>query len=83
MYETGEIIFKIGEPGENFYLILSGNVSVLKLKELANVQMNYMEYIKYCKYLINQGEEYLLNEVLRANENVLNVSVILDPFDLN
>ena len=31
MYETGEIIFKIGDPGENFYLILSGNVSVLKL----------------------------------------------------
>ena len=72
--ETGEIIFKIGDQGENFYVVLSGNVSVLKLKELSNVQMNYMEYIKYCKYLINQGEEYLLNEVLRANENVLNVS---------
>ena len=78
MYETGEIIFKIGDPGENFYLILSGNVSVLKLKELSNVQMNYMEYIKYCIYLINRGEEYLLSEVLKANENVLNVSAVED-----
>ena len=70
------IIFKIGDQGENFYVVLSGNVSVLKLKELSNVQMNYMEYIKYCIYLINRGEEYLLSEVLKANENVLNVSAV-------
>ena len=78
VYETGEIIFKIGDSGENFYFILSGNVSVLKLKEIPNIQMNYMEYVNYCIYLLNQGEEYLLNEVIKANEEVLNVSSIED-----
>ena len=78
IYETGEIIFKIGDTGENFYFILSGNVSVLKLKQIPNIQMTYMEYIRYCIYLLNQGEEYLLSEVLKANENVLNVSSIED-----
>ena len=77
-YETGEIIFKIGDSGENFYFILSGNVSVLKLKEIPNIQMTYIEYIRYCIYLLNQGEEYILNEVLRANEEVLNVTSIED-----
>ena len=77
-YDKGEIIFKIGDSGENFYFILSGNVSVLKLKEIPNIEMTYMEYIRYCIYLLNQGEEYLLDEVLRANESVLNVSSIED-----
>ena len=77
-YEKGEIIFKIGDSGENFYFILSGNVSVLKLKEIKNIQMNYKEYLGYCIYLLNEGEEYLLNEVLKANESVLNVSSIED-----
>ena len=51
-FETGEIIFKIGDAGDNFYFILSGNVSVLKLKEIPNIQMTYMEYIKYCSNLL-------------------------------
>ena len=77
-YERGEIIFKIGDSGENFYFILSGQVSVLKLKEIPNIEMTYMEYIRYCIYLLNQGEEYLLDEVLKANDSVLNVSSIED-----
>ena len=82
-YESGEIIFKIGDPGENFYFILGGNVSVLKLKEIPNIQMTYMEYIRYCIYLLNQGEEYLLNEVLKANEAILSVSSIEDIKTIN
>ena len=77
-YEKGEIIFKIGDSGENFYFILSGQVSVLKLKEIPNIEMTYMEYIRYCIYLLNQGEEYLLDQVLKANNSVLDVSSIED-----
>ena len=82
-YERGDIIFKIGDSGENFYFILSGNVSVLKLKEIPDIQMTYMEYIRYCIYLLNQGEEYLLNEVLKANEAILSVSSIEDIKTIN
>ena len=78
VFQTGEIIFKIGDLGENFYFILSGNVSVLKLKKLPNIKMTYMEYIKYCIFLLNQGEEYLLNQVIKSNAAVLNVSSIED-----
>ena len=82
-YDRGEVIFKIGDSGENFYFILGGNVSVLKLKEIPNIQMNYLEYIKYCMYLVNQSEEYLLNEVLKANEEILSVSSVDDIKTIN
>ena len=71
---SGDIVFKIGDAGDRFYFILSGNVSILKLKEIPHVEMTYIQYIKYCIFLLNSNEEYLLNEVIKANHSVLNLS---------
>ena len=82
-FKRGEIIFKIGESGENFYFILSGNVSVLKPRELPNIEMNFVQYIKYCMFLINNKEEYLLSETIKQNEFFINLSSIEDIKSIN
>ena len=82
-FKRGEIIFKIGESGENFYFILSGNVSVLKPRELSNIEMNFVQYIKYCMFLINNKEEYLLSETIKENELFVNLSSIEDIKSIN
>ena len=82
-FHPGEIVFKIGEPGDKFYFILNGNVSILKLKELPNIEMTYIQYIHYCMFLYNSKEEYILNEVIKANHSILNLSSIEDIKSIN
>ena len=82
-YFPGDIIFKIGESGENFYFILSGNVSILKPKEIPCVEMTFSQYINYCMFLIDSKEDYLLNETLKANDSNLNLSSIEDIKSIN
>ena len=81
--KPGEIVFKIGDTGDNFYFILSGNISILKLMEIPNIQMTFIQYIQYCVFLLNNNEEYLLNEVIKANHSILNLSSIEDIKTIN
>ena len=68
--QKGEILFKIGDIGDRFYIILSGKITILKLKEL-KIRMTYLEYLRYCMFLINNNEEYILNEVIKCNYKIL------------
>ena len=43
--KKGQVLFRIGDNGDRFYFILSGRVSILKLKEINNVRLNYFEYL--------------------------------------
>ena len=81
--QPGEIVFKIGDAGDRFYFILSGNISILKLKEIPKIEMTYIQYIKYCLFLLSLNEEYLLNEVIKANDSILNLSSIEDIKTIN
>jgi CRP-like cAMP-binding protein len=69
--KKGQILFRIGDKGDRFYFILSGLVSILKLKEINNVQMNYFEYLDYCMYLISQKELHIFNKVKNKNMSIL------------
>ena len=81
--QPGEIVFKIGDAGDRFYFILSGNISILKLKEIPKIEMTYIQYIKYCLFLLSLNEEYILNEVIKANDSILNLSSIEDIKTIN
>ena len=72
--KKGQILFRIGDNGDRFYFILSGRVSILKLKEINNVQMTYFEYIEYCMYLISQKEYYIFNKVKNRNMKILSIN---------
>ena len=76
--EKGEVLFKIGDIGEKFYFILNGKINILKLKELKQIYMTNVEYLRYCIFLIENKEEYILNEVFKKNKKVLDISNIED-----
>ena len=81
--KPGQIVFRIGDIGEKFYFILSGKISILKLKELPDIEMTYIQYIKYCIFLLNLKEYYILNEVIKVNEYILRLSSIEDIKAIN
>ena len=69
--KKGQVLFRIGDNGDRFYFILRGRVSILKLKEINNVQMTYFEYLDYCMYLISQKENYIFNKVRSRNMKMI------------
>ena len=73
LIKQGEILFKIGDTGDRFYFILSGKITILKLKETI-ATMTYMDYLLYCIFLIDKKEEYILSEVLKNNCKILAMS---------
>ena len=70
----GEIVFKIGDVGDKFYFILKGKVNILKIKEIQNIYMSTMEYLNYCIFLIKSNENYLFQEVIQKNYNILQIT---------
>ena len=74
LVKKGETVFKIGETGDKFFYILKGKVNILKIREIPNLYMSIMEYINYCLFLIKSEENFLFQEVIQRNYNVLQVS---------
>ena len=72
--KKGQVLFRIGDNGDRFYFILSGRVSILKLKEINNVRLNYFEYLDYCMYLISQKEYYIFNKVKNRNMEIMSIN---------
>ena len=78
----GEIIFRIGDDGDKFYYVLGGRANILKIREIPNIYMSIIEYIRYCIYLIKERENYLFQEVITKNYNTLKVSSEEEIFTL-
>jgi hypothetical protein len=74
LVKKGENVFKIGDIGDKFYYILKGKVNILKIKEIPNLYMTIMEYLNYCLFLIKREENYLFQELIQKNYNVLQVT---------
>ena len=72
--KKGQVLFRIGDNGDRFYFILSGRVSILKLKEINDVQMTYFQYLDYCMHLITQKETYIFNKVKNRNMKILSLN---------
>ena len=72
--KKGEVLFKIGEIGNKFYIILKGFISILKPKEIYMVKMSYYQYFNYCIQLLKENEIYILEETIKKNVNKI-------PFD--
>ena len=70
LLEENKILHRIGDMDQKLYYILSGRIQLLKLQEIY-VKMSYEEYVKYCIFLLNKNENYILNEVMSANNKIL------------
>ena len=67
--EAHHFLFKIGNKGFKFYIILHGNVSVLIPKTI-NINMSEEQYINYLKFLYSSNENYLLEKTLTNNKSI-------------
>ena len=63
---NGSIIFRYGNKGTRFYIVLGGEVSVLILRE-KTVQINNLNYLKYLLYLKVIKEDELAKKIITAN----------------
>ena len=66
--QKGSILFRYGNKGTRFYIVLGGEISVLILKEV-EVELTFLNYIKYLFYLKIIKEDDLAKKILAANSN--------------
>ena len=76
--KKGDILFKIGEEGNKFFIIFKGIVSILKLKEIPIVKMSFYEYFNYCIKLLKDNEIFILEELIKKNHSKVPLNSIDD-----
>ena len=68
-----EVLFKINDVPDNFYLIISGKMSILKPIDVKK-EMSGFEYYKYIYSLYKNKEDYLLELTLEKNKELYPVT---------
>lgn len=68
-YQKNSIIFKAGDIGEHYYIILSGKVDVLIPKQ-ETMLMTKQEYLQYLCKLKKIGENDILSRCLKTNSEI-------------
>ncbi len=75
-----ELLFRQGECGEKFYIILKGSVSIL-VPKLFEVKLSESEYLSYVNNLIVNDENDLLAKVIHFNKKIFKTDEeIIDKF---
>lgn len=65
-HKQGSILFRIGDKGEKFYIILQGTIGVLKPKQISKT-ISIREYIYFLNNLKNKNEIYLFEKCINTN----------------
>ena len=65
-FNNNSLLFRFGESGDKFYIILKGKVSILLPKEFT-ASLDYFSYIKYLTYLFYIKEKELLINLILYN----------------
>lgn len=68
----GEIVFRIGDQGDKFYLILRGSVSILKLLDM-EIYCTLEEYLRLLLKLKNDKEMYITEHIITLNKKKIPV----------
>ena len=71
--EKGKFLFRKGDYGYKFYIIISGSVTILKQKELTT-KVNADDYFKILINYYNNGEKDLLERTIKENKEIYNVN---------
>lgn len=66
LVKKGEIVFRIGDPGDKFYIILEGAVSILKLYE-TELFCTIEEYLHQLKTLKSNNEKFITKRTIMLN----------------
>ena len=65
------VLFRYGNKGRKFYILLSGQVTILLLKE-TKVQMSFLRYVMHLIQLKMMKEEELVKKTIISNKNIKN-----------
>ena len=69
VYQKNSFLMKVGEVGKNFFVTLSGKVSVI-VPKVINIQMTESQYKSHLIFLFNNNEKFLLEKTFAANKNL-------------
>ena len=67
--KQNNILFRFGDRGENYYIILRGKVDILLAKPF-QIDLNRQEYIEFLAKLVKQGEQELFKTCLHLNNSI-------------
>ena len=65
-YPMGKLLFRFGEKGQKFYIILKGSVNIMLLKE-NKIRLTFYEYILHLIRLYAIGESGLMQKIIKSN----------------
>lgn len=77
--EKNKIIFRYGDQGDKFYIILSGKVQVLAPK-LIEQKMSFLQFMEYLNMLKNLGEIEMRDQIIEKNKANFPNDYIITPF---
>ena len=63
------MIFKFGEIGKSFYIILKGSINILVPKQKIEL-LSIKEYYRYLAILAGYEEKELINHTINANAEI-------------
>ena len=67
-----QILCRIGDIGDKYYIILKGSLNIFMHKEVI-AELTYFDYVRYLVKLKLNNEVYLVNKMLSANHQIFNV----------
>ena len=70
----GNIIYKYGDKGHKYYILLKGGVSLLMPKEL-KIRMNIVDYLKLLIRLYITQEHELLIKTITSNKRIYDINL--------
>jgi CRP-like cAMP-binding protein len=75
--DENRLIFKYGDRGDCFYILLKGKIDILKPTE-HKIMMSEEEYIRYILKLKKNDEIELVNAVMNLNRNIFSIDDVLE-----
>jgi CRP-like cAMP-binding protein len=78
----GQVIFKVDDPGDKFYIILKGRLAILDTRE-QKVNTTIDDYYDQLLMLRKGDEKYLFNKTIKANPQVFPITDMNELDKLN
>jgi CRP-like cAMP-binding protein len=69
LLKSSHVLFRVGDKGDKFYIILKGKVNILKHASKTE-KLTAVEYYNYLKDLRDKNEKYMIKLSLSANSEV-------------
>ena len=68
------LLFRVGDEGKRFYIILDGSVDVL-ISKPKKEKLKIAQYYRYLAFLFGYNEIDLLNKVINDNSNIYQIEI--------